>query len=90
MMKELGMELKARNVVGIKIKGRCWEGSEISLRWKSVEYKRNTGFAGTGNRVEAAAWLAEFCSVLFVLGLVSPDLGLEGELMHIQFVLPWN
>lgn len=41
-MKELGIELKTRNVVGIKIKGRCWEGSEISLRWKIVEYRRNT------------------------------------------------
>lgn len=89
-MKELEMELKARNVVGIKIKGRCWEGSEISLRWKRVENRRNTGFAGIGNTAEAAIWLAEFCSVLFVLGLVSPDLGLEGELMHIQFVLPWS
>lgn len=45
---------------------------------------------GTGNRVEAGIWLAEFCSMLFALGHVSPDLGLEGELMHIQFVLPWS
>lgn len=90
MMKELVMELKARNVVGIKIKGRCWEGSEISLRWKRVEYRRNTGFAGTGDRVEAAIWLAEFCSRLFVLDRVSADLGLEGELMPIQFVFPWS